>query len=608
MKKSTIIMAVAIPIIFCGCSQPDTTAANDSDSSPHTEALVSAVTVTEPQQPTAPGLQPSEKQSSSNDGYSPPTAEELAPMRPEYLAELAKIDEPPEMAKKPMQVRKLASPAALNAATVIGALGSPEKTTHDQRAAAINDMLELTKNKELDDSSARTALYGAIAMLACIDGADPQTVIGYTNNATGDAGDAGDDALALRAKMHFKLNELDKALDDLEKIMLHSNETALSNGDTDPRKESVRCGWSITDFDAFGSDPRALAAKGYYLSSFLAFDAQSRGTVREAEIRELYKNSARLWRSPIPHYIVKSLYGLGTENSMNGARCMRSSDVPETVSACASHDEGVRQQIRELTMALVIDPTFAPALSARANMYLRLAQGLYADAKPSRRLYELAIKDYTAALAAGSKQKHTLYCDRALAQASIGMYQDAMLGYEQGMNYAKNGIENDPSVYTQLAGVYLKMGRFDNAAATITQAIMSASGSGMDVVIFTGGIKGFRTLYQEYDLLPDEILADVIRRRYFSNFPKKWNDEFISHPTRTGGKILSSILPELYVIRGDAYMKGGQREKALADYLRVKSEAWRGKESYAPRHVYFDESGARNIALPEPFPPPPAKL
>ena len=146
-------------------------------------------------------------------------------------------------------------------------------------------------------------------------------------------------------------------------------------------------------------------------------------------------------------------------------------------------------------MALVIEPTFAPALSARANMYLRLAQGLYADAKPSRRLYELAIKDYTAALAAGSEQKHALYCDRALAQASIGMYQDAVLGYEQGMNYAKNGIENDPFVYTQLAGVYLKMGRFDNAAATITQAIMNASGSGMDVVIFSGGIKGFRTLY-----------------------------------------------------------------------------------------------------------------
>ena len=32
----------------------------------------------------------------------------------------------------------------------------------------------------------------------------------------------------------------------------------------------------------------------------------------------------------------------------------------------------------------------------------------------------------------------------------------------------------------------------------------------MDVVIFTGGIKGFRILYQEYKLLPDEILAEAV--------------------------------------------------------------------------------------------------
>lgn len=52
------------------------------------------------------------------------------------------------------------------------------------------------------------------------------------------------------------------------------------------------------------------------------------------------------------------------------------------------------------------------------------------------------------------------------------------------------------------------------------KAIMNASGSGMDTVIFQGGIKGFRTLYPEYNLLPDEILADAVRRRYFPKFSK----------------------------------------------------------------------------------------
>jgi tetratricopeptide (TPR) repeat protein len=188
------------------------------------------------------------------------------------------------------------------------------------------------------------------------------------------------------------------------------------------------------------------------------------------------------------------------------------------------------------------------------------------------------------------------------------MYQDAALGYKQGMKYAKNSIEDSPFVYTQLAGVYSKMGRFNEAADIITQAIMNASGGGMDAVIFMGGIKGFRTLYPEYDLLPDEILADTVRRRYFPNFSKTWNDEFISGAKHTGGKILSSILPELYITRGDAYMKAGRREQALADYRRVKSDAWGGEERLMPRHMYFDEHGSRNHDSPEPFPPPPAKL
>jgi hypothetical protein len=247
---------------------------------------------------TSPWL--TEKQSVYKDSYTPPIAEELAPMRPEYLAELAKIDEPPEMAKKPMQTRKPASFATIKAMNVMSALGSPEKATHNQRVAAINDMLSLNKNKELYDSLGGTTLYGFIAMLACIDGADPQTVIGYVNNAIGNE---GDDALALRARMYLKAGKLGNALDDLEKIMVDRNGHALVDGGIDPRKDSTSCGWSIADFDAFGNDPRALAAKGLYLSSFLAFGAQERMTVKEADIRDLYVRSSRSWRSPIPHYL-----------------------------------------------------------------------------------------------------------------------------------------------------------------------------------------------------------------------------------------------------------------------------------------------------------------
>jgi len=77
--------------------------------------------------------------------------------------------------------------------------------------------------------------------------------------------------------MYLKAGKLGNALDDLEKIMVDRNGHALVGGDADPRKDSAPCGWSIADFDAFGDEPRALAAKGLYLSSFFALTPQRKG-------------------------------------------------------------------------------------------------------------------------------------------------------------------------------------------------------------------------------------------------------------------------------------------------------------------------------------------
>jgi hypothetical protein len=100
----------------------------------------------------------------------------------------------------------------------------------------------------------------------------------------------------------------------------------------------------------------------------------------------------------------------------------------------------------------------------------------------------------------------------------------------------------------------MRLGKFNGAADLMTQAIMNASGGGMDAVIFEGGIKPLRTLYPEYDPLPDEILAEAVRRRYQPKFPQSWDADFISKAGVFSGKIASSILPELYVMRGDAYI------------------------------------------------------
>jgi tetratricopeptide (TPR) repeat protein len=464
------------------------------------------------------------------DTYAPPTAEEMAQLRPEYLAELAKIHEPPEMAGKPMQVRTAVSPSVLKIAKVISAVGAPEKATHEQRVTAIRDLLEIADDKERDDGVDRAISYAAIAVMACIDGSDPQTVIRYASNAIREPDDATsshDDAIALRARMYLMAGDREAALNDLEKIIADGEGHALVGGDTDPRKESSPCMWSVADFHALGDDPRALSAKGLYLSAFIAYGSEERGTVKDSEIRDLYERSAKSWRSPIPYLLDVTLHGFGSSHSMDLAGCIRANvadpRAPEIVAAYRRYDEGVQQDIRHITMALVIEPTFERALSMRAGKYLNLAQAYYADGKPSRQLFELAINNYTAAIAASGKDKHVLYCDQALALASIGKYKESVAGYVQGMKYAKNGIEESPFVYEQLAQLYMKLGKFNEAADILTQAIINSAGSGMVAVIFGGGLRAFRTLYPEYDLLPDEILAEAVRRRYEPQFPQSWD-------------------------------------------------------------------------------------
>jgi len=604
MKYVLVLGALlAFPIIVAGCSQSNAT-------------LSPVATIQKPQTnlPAKEVPGPTEKQSDSKGfSYTPPTSEEMAPMRPEYLAELAKIHEPPEMAGKPMQVRKAVSPSWLKLEKVMSAAGA-EKATHEQRAIAIRELLEIANSRELEVD--RVFTYGALAEMACVDGADPQTVIGYANNSIGGGDD--DHVLALRARMYLKEYERDhdlakallarvNALDDLEKVMADGHGHALGGGEIEPRRESAPCGWSIADIDALGDDPRALAAKGLYLSSFIGYGAERRGTVKESDIRDLYARSARSWHSPIPHVLETTVdEGIGSERRIAGRRCNLAGIVPDAVNACAKYDEGTRQKIRELTMALVIDPTFEPARAERAEKYLQLGQASYADGKPSRQLFELAIADFSAALAAGGRDKHMLYCDRALALASIGRYQDAIAGYVEGMKYAKSGTEDDPFVYKQLAGVYMKIREFDKAADLVTQALINTSGSGMDVVIILGGMRAFRALYPEYDLLPDEILAEAVRRRYYPQFPQSWDTDFISKDG--DGKISGTVLAELYVMRGDAYMKVGRRAEALADYRRVKSGVWFGQAPYSERDIYFNERGDRNYDMPEAWPGPPPML
>jgi hypothetical protein len=90
----------------------------------------------------------------------------------------------------------------------------------------------------------------------------------------------------------------------------------------------------------------------------------------------------------------------------------------------------------------------------------------------------------------------------------------------------------------------MRLGKFIEAADLMTQAIMNVSGGGIDSVIFGGGIKAFRTLHPEYDAVPDEILAEAMRRRYQPQFPQSWDADFISKQGAFNGKIAIAHGPQ----------------------------------------------------------------
>jgi tetratricopeptide (TPR) repeat protein len=538
--------------------------------------------------------------SPQRDDYVPPSAEELAPLRPAYLLALKAIHEPPEIASKEMKPRHALDPTETAALKVLSMVPpSPASAPRAQSEESVQKLLALARDRGSQDPAARSQIFGAVAPLSCFAGEEPSQVIAYANN--------GDPAewylVALRAKMNFLAGDKKRSLDDLELLMRGDHASALTDGRTEPRKGPWRCGWSLDDFAAFGSDPRAIAAKAFYLSSFISFGAEEKGTVSESDIRDLYAQSAERWNSPVPHYLVARLGGFGSRTRLESMRCVRGlpTATAESVAACADADAVELAKVRELNMALIIEPNFAPALIERAERYLTLGESRYADNKPSRQFLELALKDFVAAQGSHPAESDVAFCDGAMTQALLGRYLNSVGAYKRCIGRDKGGPSTNPFVYEQLASVYMKLGRPNDAANTLTMALMNGGGGGLDVVTMLAGSKPFRALYPEYDTLPDAILADVVRRRFYPQFPQSWNSTFI----RKSDKVTSSVLADLYAMRGDAYMRAKRYSEARADYQRLKSDAWGGPDQYLPRNLYFEADGSRRRDVPQPWPPAP---
>ena len=362
------------------------------------------------------------------------------------------------------------------------------------------------------------------------------------------------DRYALKAKVEFESGRFEESMRDLDAAIREDYEDAediFNDGNVKPSTTTQPCVWSQADFDTLGrqfpKDYRPSLYRGLYLTFFHRFDVESDyNAVLDAFQRAAALNPA----SPLPHFFIGSLYtvgGLGGMMSMKNARCL--DDVVPRTAECIALDEAHRTGVRSLTQAIALDPKFGPAYALRADALSKLKE------------YRQAIRDYDAVLLLTHTKKaaHTAYNDRGLSRAALGQYQAAVLDYTQAIAL---GCEDLCGSYDNRADAYIKLHNHANAIEDISASIKQSLSS----AVFLMNIDQFRRIYPEYDAVPDQVLCEHVRALFFPNMQYA---DFAKQFLIEAKEFSSTILPGLYVKRGDAYAALKQGAKANREYDRV---------------------------------------
>jgi tetratricopeptide (TPR) repeat protein len=149
--------------------------------------------------------------------------------------------------------------------------------------------------------------------------------------------------------------------------------------------------------------------------------------------------------------------------------------------------------------------------------------------------------------------------DRGLSKAALGEYQEAILDFTQAIAI---GCKDLCGSYDNRAEAYVKLHNYSKAAADISASIKLTLSS----AVFLMNIDQFRRIYPEYDAVADEVLCEKLRGMFF---PAMKYADFAKQFLIEAKGFDSTVLPDLYVKRGDAYAAMGQIAKANIEYDRV---------------------------------------
>jgi tetratricopeptide (TPR) repeat protein len=386
------------------------------------------------------------------------------------------------------------------------------------------------------------------------------------------------DHYALKAKIEFESGHFEDSMRDLDAAIRENYEDAkdvFNDGNTKPTTTAQPCVWTQADLDTLErrspQDSRPPLYRGLYLTFFYSFDLDSDySPVFDAFHRAATLNPS----SALPEFYIGELYGIGRLGGMMSTKNAECLDwvVPRTPQ-CLALDEIQRTAVRSLTRAIALDPKFGPAYALRATAFYKLKE------------YRQAIRDYDKVLALSPSHDtaRSSYNDRGLAKLSLGDYQSAVLDFTQSIAM---GCKESCGSYDNRADVYIKLHNYPKAIEDISASIKKYLSS----AVFLMNIDQFRRIYPEYDAVPDDALCEKLRALFF---PAMQYADFAKQFLIEAKRFQSTVLPDLYLKRGDAYATSKQTAKANIEYDRV-SHGFPEAAAYS-----FVETNGKRIRKPQ---------
>jgi hypothetical protein len=143
--------------------------------------------------------------------------------------------------------------------------------------------------------------------------------------------------------------------------------------------------------------------------------------------------------------------------------------------------------------------------------------------------------------------------------------------------------------YEGRADAYMQTYEWGLAIKDLTTAISLQIGSS----VLVANVSQFRAIYPEYGAASDEAIAQKLNQTFY---PDMKYEDFLRR-FLTGYPLSSTIIPELYIKRSNAYLRKGDWRSALIDFRRATNgfpayaetiDYWRQFSETSNAHSYID--------------------